>query len=998
MKNTREKIKNKFKEIYEKKIDINNMILKRLKKENIIYNLVSDESKQNEILGNINTYIPDFMHQLWENPKSIATILLNSDKNDIKDNLAHFIVHNLYDNLSSLKHKDEQLIYIISLLLKDEINSLYEINNFQNKTISEIIFGELNKKKEVKLFFKNIILDIIKKLESDYSLVNISFEPEEIKQRLEKLNILKFDDNFKKDYRNFLNKKVKTFNVNDNKEKLKLVNDKYINLPFNKNELNKKLLEFKDKKMKDFINSIIIECSSSPDKYLNNNIFSGKFEKDEEEKIINYYKNSFIQVIDIIDMLFDKLLNNSDLLPYSIKCICKIISILINKKFPKYIKVEQNKFLANFFFKILFFPIIIEFSSNNFINEIIISNLTIKKLNIIVSLLNNIVFGKIFSQKNLTSFNWYIIDKMPKIFEFLNNICQVELPPFIEKLINDELPENYEYNYFKENPDEDIIYRNILYTIDELYSLIDNALNCKNNININTIILTNLQKNIKKLKELKYNLQYEECNEDSFLCLKRNINCFLLSDSINIKKIDKILSLEEYNKNHFFLKELENNETQEDKIKNNIIKIKNYFYALLYNYETLSKTDFKKDKLNDIISILNQLKNYSFMNSPIYINNNYIPSNWYINSLIESLPMLPKYLIENDYDELLNELENDINNSIKEINFGELSIFINYSNDIDKEGLYYENIKNIIYDIELNEKALDFIENKVIKFSSKSDDKASKYLRNKMKENKEFSNLFDIHKDKNNNHIFSNTIISFSNKFPNISNYLFYSEDDFFYLLNKKEVAQIIENYMILIKKKLKNDIFMNEKNQKEIYYKIYDYIMEQIYDKLFPKEIIKKDIEISKNCHNHIWIEFHNLVKEKKNYIFDNNLPDSINYFIQFEKEKSPRKKLLCINNLFNCIYNLAKFNGDKIKGADDEFPLLNFILIKSKPKKIYSNCKYVQLFLGKNQNNIEGNYLTKILIICENISKLSFKDLYNINESDYILNCELVSKGFLY
>ena len=968
------------------------MILKRLNKEDIIYNLISDQSKQNEIFGNINTYIPDFMHELWENPKSIATILLNSDKNDIKNNLAHFIVHNLYDNLSSINHKDEQLIYIMALLLKEEINSLNDINSFfKDKNKSEIIFEQFNKKKEVKIFFKNIILDILKKLEYEYSSLNISFEPEEINDRLEKLDVLKFDVDIKKKYERVLTIKEKNFNINENKEKLKLVNDKYINLPFNKDELNKKLLEFKDNEMKDFLNPIILECSSFPEKYLNNNIL-----KDKEERIINYYKNSFIQVIDIIDMLFDKLLNNSDLLPYSIKCICKIISILINKKFPKSIKVEQNKFLSHFVFEIIFFPIITSLSSNTFINEVTISNLTKTKLNTLIRILNNIFFGNIFTQKNLTPFNWYIIEKMPQIFEFFNNICQVELPPFIEKLINDELQENYEYNYFKENPDEDIIYRNILYTIDELYSLITNALNCKNNINIHKSILTHLEKNIKQLKDIKDKPQYKEVNneENSFLNLKAKINCFLLCDSINNKNFEKIMNLEKYNKNHFILKELEKIETKEDEIKNNIIKIKNYFYALLYNYETLSKTDFKKDKLSDIISILNQLKNHSFMNSSIYMNNNYIPSNWYINSLIQILPTLPKNLIENDYYELLSELENELNNSIKEINFEELSIFIRYFNDINKESLYYEKKKYIIYDIDLNERVQQYIEKKEIKFDSKSNDKTFKFFINIMKSNKDFSKLFKS----DNNHLFFNTIKTFVNIFPNISHHIFNYELDYFDLLKKKKVREIIQNYIILIKTNLKNEKYINEKNEKEIYYKIYDYIMENLYDKLFPKEQIQKDLEIFQKCYTHSWIKLSNINKNKKNYIFDNNLPDSINYIIQFEKEKSPRKKLLCINNLFNCIYNLAKFNGDEIKGVDDELSLLNYILIKSKPEKIYSTCKYVELFLGEKDEGIEGNQLKKLLGICENIKEVSFEKLFNIDENSYINNCELATKGIIF
>ena len=57
------------------------------------------------------------MVELWKNPSSIFTILLNSDIDDIKKYLAPFIVHNIYENISSINHNNEvQLIYIISLL------------------------------------------------------------------------------------------------------------------------------------------------------------------------------------------------------------------------------------------------------------------------------------------------------------------------------------------------------------------------------------------------------------------------------------------------------------------------------------------------------------------------------------------------------------------------------------------------------------------------------------------------------------------------------------------------------------------------------------------------------------------------------------------------------------------------------------------------------------------------------------------------------------------
>ena len=123
------------------------------------------------------------MRQLWESPKSISTILLNADKNDIKKNMANFIVNNLYDNISSLHQKDEQLIYIVTLLLKEEINSLTSKSNcFLTETCAGIILKEFRKRKEVKFFFKKIILKIIEQFENNYSSVNIAFETNSIKE------------------------------------------------------------------------------------------------------------------------------------------------------------------------------------------------------------------------------------------------------------------------------------------------------------------------------------------------------------------------------------------------------------------------------------------------------------------------------------------------------------------------------------------------------------------------------------------------------------------------------------------------------------------------------------------------------------------------------------------------------------------------------------------------------------------------------------------------
>ena len=116
-------IKNEYKTLYNMKIDSENMISEKINNNEFKFKLIAEVDEQNKIFGNINTYIPPFLRQLWEKPKSIATILLKSERNEIKKYLASFVTHNLYDNISSLNHKDEQLIYIITLLLKEEFKS-----------------------------------------------------------------------------------------------------------------------------------------------------------------------------------------------------------------------------------------------------------------------------------------------------------------------------------------------------------------------------------------------------------------------------------------------------------------------------------------------------------------------------------------------------------------------------------------------------------------------------------------------------------------------------------------------------------------------------------------------------------------------------------------------------------------------------------------------------------------------------------------------------------
>ena len=68
----------------------------------------------------------------------------------------------------------------------------------------------------------------------------------------------------------------------------------------------------------------------------------------DSSEILALYQIDFFKVIKIIDELFDNLMNNIYLIPYSVKCICKIILSLARKENPNINIIEQN-ILISFF-------------------------------------------------------------------------------------------------------------------------------------------------------------------------------------------------------------------------------------------------------------------------------------------------------------------------------------------------------------------------------------------------------------------------------------------------------------------------------------------------------------------------------------------------------------------------------------------------------------------------------------------------------------------------
>ena len=88
-------------------------------------------------------------------------------------------------------------------------------------------------------------------------------------------------------------------------------------------------------------------------------------------------------------------------------------------------------------------------------------------------------------------------------------------------------------------------------------------------------------------------------------------------------------------------------------------------------------------------------------------------------------------------------------------------------------------------------------------------------------------------------------------------------------------------------------------------------------------------------------------------------------------------------MSNIFVSIENVVKFNGEnKDIGVDDQLPILNYAFIKAHPLNIYTNCKFMNLFLGSKKNKAEDNQLTQLFSICEFVQEITSEKLNDVTE----------------
>ena len=187
---------------------------------NITSNKLELKSKKFELEENFNyylkdlaNYIPNLLNYLWENPKLVATLLSNSNIKDIKEHLASFIVNNFYENIILSNSIENNLLYVFSLMLKEEINNLENENGpelfLNDNSRCYYLFKELIKKDNIRQYFRKVLIKTIENIESFSSEKSFNLKIKNLQGIVEKIkekNLNESNDiiGFKK-----LNKSVK---------------------------------------------------------------------------------------------------------------------------------------------------------------------------------------------------------------------------------------------------------------------------------------------------------------------------------------------------------------------------------------------------------------------------------------------------------------------------------------------------------------------------------------------------------------------------------------------------------------------------------------------------------------------------------------------------------------------------------------------------------------------------------------------------------------------
>ena len=985
---------------------------------------------------------------------------MNAKPKAISDSLLPLFANNFYENILSQKFIQNNLLYIITLLLNHEVKNGCDFN-YPRKFLNTdspcgYLLYELRNKRDFQIFLKEILEEAIEIV--DYYDYDICFELDKIELNIIKQNecnneFIKIDIKGKPleneelnetrglDSSTIENIKEHYFSANKNKKNFLEINQDIKKYYYKILNASKEEDIYEDKFIEDF----------------NKEIKKKKF----DDTIYSYYLTDFFVVTKFIETLLKNLLEKIYIIPYPIRIISKIISILITKKFPNISIIKRNTFICRFFFCGLFWPIS-ENSNNSYsVANYLISEQAMKNLLYIEQIILIFIMGELYTDKekyDFLPFNKFFIEKMDLLIKFIDELINVNLPEFINKTLEDE---NYDFNYLKENENDEIVNRSICFTIKDIYDIILSAAKEGGNVFDKNEKLKN---RYEQLTSNQYFNDLEKLKEKQKT--ENKLYYYLISDCLFAEQYKKKIKIQK-KMDYFTLEFKKNPENEEEKNQNLINEAKNLLSGLLFHLITLTKENITKNSQNDFKKLLDELLILSKFSHYSFSGN--LTTSWYAEPLIKILPKLPKEITGNNCQKLIVELINEVHKSIKDLQESNITL-----NIIKEEKLNYtrttlsfiEQSVALITGINSYSKVLEIVEKDIINVGfyiinnnnnlklclqetnisliSKMFDYSKYYLYFEpnifetisefIQRFPDFNKLFNEIKDKDKLDLqedmdipnqlkkYLNIINEHLNdNYSPLSNEITDNNEKIYNEITTKLHKKLCQNNSIdkhIITEQKNNNIsdiltnFFKEINEtiskkykckhsinplSDLKEKMYDYVMEKLYDKLYPKIPTDEEKKIYEKTCLYSWLELKHLNKKYSNRsIRLSFLLDTIKYFKLFIKEKSPRKKIEAMNHLYDIIHMAIEFNEGKGDfGADDFIPFLSYCYIKAQPFRINSNIKYALLYNPFSSSGIESLRLSQLSLVNEFVNNLSFESLNSITKEEYDINMNSIKKN---
>ena len=780
---TLEQFSSKCEEIYKKKVEIqlitkkNRLMFKsynsnKITQDEDIINLV-DKISHYKIINKSKEFeknsVKAFLFCFRENNDYMLRLIECVDSSKQCEILVPFLCHFFYENFYMESYEQEEILYIIYLLLEKEIDSLYtpSVSTFLDQSFVSKLLTEMGNRYEIKHYIDiilNYLIMDIEELNIQYNSLDIignkSEEGKEYYDMTYEDGILRRNLGERRDTQALYarNETIQAIQISEkipinekgikksvyippsklkNDDNLNKINTGYLSEPFNNNIVNS--IPLKKELHPDLFNNInesfIRECveketdeimkhfyvrqlrklqaSKNPDLF-NGNKFYEIMKKNKRiySFAVVQFNKSYSMVINFINELLSNL-ENETIVPYSIKVICWFIYHLLIKRFKNITKIQCNILICQYLFDKLIFPVLQNPDINDAGKDMIISFNTRKSLSNIYVVCKKLVRGELFSIEDkdyLVIFNKFIINNYHRINKIIDKLIHVKVPEKLIKLTNQFYEgDNFYLEDVKRN-DSSINYEYFKENKNDFMQHKSICFTTEQLFLLYNIVNNNKERFIQENNDLQK--IFKNLSENINKIKPNKYNYYLI---INDEYKENVYKLLFYNEYKMALGKIINT----DDIKNNIkyciehiisnIEISPNWKWVYQNYDTISTFQF----------IHKYLTTSNYDSKKYMKNKNKVPLSWYSFYIINNIQKLKNdYLGLNDFNKLYKMIESGLEsqlielrrlNSFLTVNISTKFIFLDHKIKIFNQEL--ENVKST----ELNIKTVQFIEKTKIK-------------------------------------------------------------------------------------------------------------------------------------------------------------------------------------------------------------------------------------------------------------------------------------------